>query len=259
MATTKAAPKTDNVLAGAEQLARTAAEHQAGDFGVGDHLGSELNAERVLTHYFACPHPGYVGWRWAVTVTRTPRSRTPTVDEVVLLPGGGALPTPSWLPWSQRVRPGDVAPGILMPTADNDDRLEPGFTGGEMAPDEDPAEWSETRAVAAELGLGRERVLTLTGRAMAAERWLAGNGGPDNPSTHQAPGCCVSCGYFLRVTGSLGRFFGVCTNEYSPRDGKIVSLDHGCGGHSDVVADERGVELSQPVYDTITLDESLFD
>lgn len=258
-ATTKSVPKSDSVLSAAVEVARSAAVHQARDFGVGEHLGFRLEGERVLTHYFECPHPGYVGWHWAVTLTRTPRSRTATVDEVVLLPGDGALPVPSWLPWSQRVRPGDVTPGTLMPTPDNDERLEPGFTGGEMAPDEDPAEWSETRAVAAELGLGRERVLTVTGRTAAAERWFDADAGPDNASTQHAPGKCVTCGYYARVSGSLGQLFGVCTNEYSPRDGKVVSLDHGCGGHSDVVADERGVELSEPVYDTITVDESLFD
>lgn len=256
---TKSAPKSDSVLSAAVEVARTAAVHQARDFGVGEHLGFRLEGERVLTHYFECPHPGYVGWHWAVTLTRTPRSRTATVDEVLLLPGDGALPIPSWLPWSERVRPGDVTPGTLMPTPDNDERLEPGFTGGEMAPDEDPAEWSETRAVAAELGLGRERVLTVAGRTAAAERWFDSGAGPDNASTQQAPGKCVTCGYYQAVSGSLGQLFGVCTNEYSPRDGAVVSLDHGCGGHSDVVADGRGVELSEPVYDTITVDESLFD
>ena len=41
--------------------------------------------------------------------------------------------------------------------------------------------------------------------------------------------------------------------------GRVVSVDHGCGGHSDVVASERGVRLPDPVLDTITIDQSLFD
>jgi hypothetical protein len=41
-----------------------------------------------------------------------------------------------------------------MPTADNDPRVEAGFTGGDTARDADPAEWQATRAVVAELGLG---------------------------------------------------------------------------------------------------------
>ncbi|WBF59302.1 DUF3027 domain-containing protein [Propionibacterium freudenreichii] len=259
MATVKAALKPDTVLSAAIEVAQTAAEHQAGDFGVGEHLGFRMEGDRVLTHFFACPHPGYVGWHWAVTLTRPPRARTATVDEVVLLPGEGALPTPQWVPWSQRVRPGDVTPGSLLPTPDNDPRLEPGFTGGEMAADDDPAEWSETRAIVADLGLGRERVLSHEGRSEAAQRWIEGAAGPDNPSTEHAPAYCLTCGYFQRLSGSLGVEFGVCTNSFAPRDGKVVSVDHGCGGHSDVVADERGIELPEPVYDTISIEQPLFD
>jgi hypothetical protein len=36
------------------------------------------------------------------------------------------------------------------------------------------------RTVIAEHGLGRERVLSVKGHDEAAERWLAGDGGPDN-------------------------------------------------------------------------------
>ena len=251
--------KIDAVTAAAVDLARTAAEEQAADFGVGDHLGVVAEGERVVTHLFACPHPGYSGWRWAVTLVRASRARSATVNEVVLLPGEEALLAPAWVPWSDRIRPGDLAPGTLLPTPDNDPRLEPGFTGGEQAADADPAEWSQTRAVVAELGLGRERVLSALGRGEAAARWLGGQGGPDDPSAAQAPAACVTCAYFVRLNGGLGRLFGACSNEYSPFDGHVVSVDHGCGGHSDVVEDERGIELALPVFDTVSIDTGLFD
>lgn len=249
----------DKIVSAAIDLARAAAEEAAADFGVGEHQGVSVeDGARILTHYFSCLHPGYQGWRWAVTLVRASRARHATVNEVVLLPGDQALRAPEWVPWSDRIEPGDVGPGTLLPTADNDPRLEPGYTGGELAADEDPAEWAQTRAIATELGLGRERVLTVEGRSLAAERWLAGPGGPDNSSTRQAPGACVGCGYFVRLTGALGHVFGICANEYSPRDGRVVSVDHGCGGHSDVVAEERGIRLPEPVYDTI-VETSLFD
>ena len=76
-----------------------------------------------------------------------------------------------------RIQPGDVTSGLLMPAAADDARLEPGYTGGESADDADPAEQSLVRAVVAELGLGRERVLSQEGRDEAAERWLAGPAG----------------------------------------------------------------------------------
>ena len=250
----------DKAIVDAVDLAQAAAVEAAGDFGVGEHLGVSPEGVRLATHYFACPHPGYVGWQWAVTMVRASRAKLPTVSEVALLPGEQALLAPKWVPWADRLEAGDVTPGSLLPTPDNDPRLEPGYTGGELAADGDPAEWAQTRAVATELGLGRERVLSVTGREQAAERWLASDSGPESPAAKQAPANCVTCGYFVRLGGSLGRVFGACTNEYSPFDARVVSVDHGCGGHSDVVAADRGVKLPDPVYDTITVDDaSLFD
>lgn len=253
------APDLDTACADAVELARSAAEGRAEHMGVGDHLAVEAEDSRVATHYFACEHPGYRGWRWAVTVARAARARVVTVSEVVLLPGEGALVAPAWVPWADRIEADDVTPGVLMPTADNDPRVEAGFTGGDAARDADPAEWHATRAVVAELGLGRERVLSSYGRDEASERWMEGDGGPFNAMTRQAPGICQECAFFIRLTGSLGRQFGACANQYSPQDGQVVSVDHGCGAHSDVVEPERGVDLPRPVWDTITTDEFLFD
>ena len=97
--------------------------------------------------------------------------------------------------------------------------------------------------------------------AEAAERWLASDGGPDNEMTRQAPDVCESCGFFARIEGSLGVLFGVCANAYSPSDARVVSVDHGCGAHSAVVAENRAEELPAPAWETIDWDEpiSLFD
>jgi len=254
------APELDAACAAAVDVARSIAERRCGVMGVGEHLGVEAEDTRVATHYFAVDHPGYVGWRWAVTVARASRAKAVTVNEVCMVPGEGALLAPAWVPWAERIQAGDVSPGVLMPTPDGDLRLEPGFTGGESARDEDPAEWGQLRAVVNELGLGRERVLSEYGRDEAVERWLDGEGGPHNAMTQQAPGLCVDCAYFVRLSGRLGRSFGVCANEYSPQDASVVSIDHGCGAHSDVVEVTRGVELPRPVWDTVDMATvSLFD
>lgn len=79
--------KADATIAKAVDQAREAAEYRAGDFGVGEHVGTIAEGERVLTHLFECPHPGYRGWRWAVTMSRALRGRNVTVNEVVLVPG----------------------------------------------------------------------------------------------------------------------------------------------------------------------------
>lgn len=249
----------DGACAQAVDLALAAAQRRCGVLGVGEHVGVLPEDVRVATHLFECPHPGYRGWRWSVTVARASRARVVTVDEVCLLPGEGSLVAPPWVPWAERVLPGDVAPGILMPTPDNDPRLEAGFTGGDQARDADPAEWSQVRVVVAELGLGRERVLSPYGRDEASERWIEGEGGPHNAMTRQAPGLCQDCAYFIRLSGSQGRVFGVCANEFSPQDAHVVSVDHGCGAHSDVLEEQRGVDLPRPIWDTITVDQGLFD
>jgi hypothetical protein len=249
----------DEACAEAVELAHAAAVRRAGVLEVGEHRGVLPEDVRVATHLFDCVHPGYPGWQWSVTVARASRARVVTISEVTLVPGEGALLAPAWVPWSERIGPKDLTPGVLAPAGSDDIRLVPGYTGGEQAGDTDPAEASQVRAVVAELGLGRERVLSLEGRDDAAERWLAGPGGPDNAMTQQAPGLCQSCGFLAAVTGGLGRLFGVCTNELSPNDGGVVSLEHGCGGHSDVVEPSRGIDLSLPVWDTISVEDGLFD
>ena len=251
--------KLDQVAGGAIDLARAAAIESGGEAAVGEHLGVVAEAERVVTHSFACRLPGYPDWHWAVTLVRASRARVATVNEVVLLPQPGSLVAPSWVPWEQRIQPGDIVPGLLMATPDNDPRLEPGFAATDLPADADPAEWTQLRSTVAELGLGRERVLSLAGRDAAAERWLAGAPGAGDEGSRQAPASCASCGYFVPLRGALGTLFGACANEYSPSDAHVVSLDHGCGGHSDVVTTERARELPEPVFDTIGIDDQLFD
>jgi hypothetical protein len=251
--------EVDRACADAVEQARAAAIARSGTIGVGEHIGVRAEDTRVATHLFECTHPGYPGWHWSVTVVRASRARVVTVSEVTLLPGEDALLAPAWVPWAERIGPKDLTPGVIAPASVDDVRLEPGYTGGEDAADAEPAEASQIRAVVAELGLGRERVLSVTGRDQAAERWLTGPGGPDTAMANQAPATCATCGFRVGLSGSLSRLFGVCANELSPSDGEVVSMDHGCGGHSDIPEPSRGVDLSLPIWDTVTIEEGLFD
>jgi Protein of unknown function (DUF3027) len=261
MASSISTTKPDVVCLAAVDLARAAADETAGVIGVGEYLGAEAEDTRVVSHFFACAHRGYRGWRWSVTVARAARARVVTIDEVVLLPGEGALQAKPWVPWAERIQPRDVTPGLLMPSTGDDPRLEPGYTGGEDASNPEPAEMSLVRVVVTELGLGRERVLSAEGRDEATQRWLAGEGGPDNLLSRLAPDVCETCGFFVRLRGSLGTLFGVCANAFSVSEGTVVSVDHGCGAHSSVQADEQSDELPPPVWDTIEWEApiSLFD
>lgn len=213
----------DAVLAMAVEQAREAALDTGGS-SVGEHLAAVAGGDRIVTHSFAATLPGYAGWYWAVTMARAPRSKTATVDEVVLLPGPDALLAPVWVPWHERLRPGDLSPGDLLPSVPEDPRLVPAYVESD-----DPA----VEEVAFELGLGRVRVMSRDGRLDASERWYAGESGPDNPMARQAPAHCGTCGFLLPLEGSLRAGFGVCGNEMTATDGRVVSVEYGCGAHSE--------------------------
>lgn len=228
--TTDTALAPDEVCAAAVELAREALLAEAGAESVGDHLGVLAVEERVVSHRFATLDKGYRGWAWDVTVLRGPDSSDVSVAEVVLLPHDGALLPPPWVPWSERLRPGDLGVGDLLPTAADDDRLVPGYA---EALDED--ELTELESLHWELGLGRPRVLSPLGRADASDRWYDGDGGPDAPIAKAAPATCSTCAFWVTLSGSLGRVFGACSNEYAPDDRGVVSADHGCGAHSEAI------------------------
>lgn len=270
----------DRLCAEAVDLARAAAEEAAAPGVVGEHAGFESEGDRVVTHFFECKEFGYRGWRWAVTVARASRAKLVTLDEVVLLPGPDSLLAPEWVPWSERLRPGDMGPGDLLPTDAEDLRLEPGYTGEDEPPpnsavSEEMAELVEAEdaevtagvpaalpfaptrgsiaSVAEELGIRRARVLSRYGLHVAADRWEDGFG-PKTPMAQAAPAACVSCGFLVAVGGSLGQAFGVCANEFSPADGHVVSLAYGCGGHSEAAIMPKPPQPPAPVIDETMVD-----
>jgi hypothetical protein len=211
---------------------------------IGEHLGVAAEGERLVTHFFACGLPGYRGWRWAVTVTRISRSKQVTICDTALLPGPEALRAPDWVPWQDRLQPGDLGVGDLMPTPSDDERLAPGYVLSDD-PGVEEVNW--------ELGLGRPRVLSREGRLDAAQRWYDGDHGPNAPIAVAAPSGarCGSCGFYLLLAGAMRQAFGVCGNEYAPDDGTVVSVDHGCGAHSEVLVEQPvgAVDELPTVYD----------
>ncbi len=250
----------DQACAEAVDLARDAVIAVVGAASVGAHLGVQAEGERIVTHLFDCTDPAYSGWRWAVTVVRAPRAKAVTVSETVLLPGSGALLAPDWVPWHDRVRPGDLGVGDLMPAAPDDDRLVPlvvlegddAVTDWYSGPEYEGAE-DEGAAEPAELpSPGRSRVLSVVGREDASERWHSSEHGPRTPLAHAAPAHCISCGFYVPLSGDLGRLFGACANAYAPDDGQVVSADHGCGAHSEAMA--AATRVAVPVIDEFGYD-----
>lgn len=259
-------PVLDPGCVDAVDLAREAASEVAPEGTVGDHLGVEPEEERMVLHSFEATLPGYRGWRWAVTVMRASRSKRVSVGEVVLLPGTDSLLSPTWVPWTERLRPGDLGVGDLLPTDEDDPRLEPGWNAledieaevseSEPGDEEEGVEdgWVDADAILAvslELDLMRPRVLSPIGLDDAIDRWEAGEHGPDAPIAQTAPARCATCGFRVSVRGTLGHAFGVCANEISPSDGHVVSLGHGCGAHSEAVVVPALAERPEPVIDEV--------
>ena len=73
----------DTAATDAVDLARDALLLDVDAADVGVHLSAEAEGDRVVTHLFACERPGYVGWRWSVTVVRASRAKNVTVDDIV--------------------------------------------------------------------------------------------------------------------------------------------------------------------------------
>jgi hypothetical protein len=173
-----------------------------------------------------------------------------TVSEAALLPGPDALLAPKWVPWQERLRPGDLGVGDLLPTGADDERLVPGYVQSD-----DPA----VEEVSWELGLGRPRVMSCEGRADTAQRWYEGDRGPDAAISVGAPRAarCGGCGFYLPLAGSMRQSFGVCANMYATDDGQVVSVDHGCGAHSEVLTEQGAgaVDELSTVYDDSEVEE----
>ena len=213
----------------AVDLALSAIVESQGSEVVGSHQRSYAAESGFAIHEFDCLLPGYPHWNWTVVLACAPDQTHPTVCDVVLLPGDGALVPPQWIPWSQRIRPGDIGPGDVLPSDPNDVRLVAGYEATDTDSDDVlDAVW--------ELGLGRERVLSQEGRDGAAHRWFFGGTGPESTEARLAPHPCATCGFFVGLKGVLNQAFGVCANELSSADGRVVSTGFGCGAHSGIKA-----------------------
>jgi len=215
---------------------------------VGEYLGFEVEGENTLTHKFKCVDKAYFGWHWSVTLAVADDSSEVTVSEILLLPGEKAILAKPWVPWEQRVEPGDIGVGDVLPTAADDVRLVPGYTGVDDLFEEKltPQGW--------EVGLGRLRVLSVPGKDETAIRWYDGDRGPRAAIAEAVTDKCVTCGFYVAISGSLGQSFGVCTNKFAADDGKVVALDHGCGGHSEIVVDLHSIPTGGMVFDDNNLD-----
>ncbi|MGV0331993.1 DUF3027 domain-containing protein [Corynebacterium macginleyi] len=199
----------------AVRIAREALE-EVGEGGIGKHRGVAGMGRNVATHRFETDMPGYLGWEWQAVIACAEGSRYVTVNEVALVPGGEALQAPKWVPYADRVLPGDLGPGDLMPPAIDDERLD-----------------------------GNE--LSAKGLADAKQRWQQ-EYGPTAEMAAKAHLQCRTCAFYMQSMDN----FGICANEYSA-DGRVVHARYGCGAHSQTRVREEKVPAvafddEKPIY-----------
>ena len=237
-------------------------DNQVGDFVEAIDLGDDVTDFRFETRV-----RGYEGWQWSVTLYHDVELDHWTVNESSLVPTDKALRPPAWIPWKDRLEPTDLAVTDSIGTEPDDPRLEEGFRAtdaGEGAPAETPemSETSETSKedvedAVEEFELSRRHVMTPLGRAQTAKRWYEGSRGPKSLSTKTADGNpCSTCGFFIPLKGELNLLFGVCANKWSPDDGRVVPVDHGCGEHSEIEPPEPSHlwVQSKPAFDDLHID-----
>ena len=263
-------------------------DSQVGDFVEAIDLGDNVTDFRFETRV-----RGYEGWQWSVTLYHDVELDHWTVNESSLVPTDKALRPPEWIPWKDRLEPTDLAVTDSIGTDPDDPRMEEGFrktepaeTGENVSSDAESAETTnasdnaETDADGAagsqgesaaasvtseedideaveEFDLSRRHVLTSLGRSKTAKRWYEGPRGPKSLSTKTSDGNpCSTCGFFIPLKGELNLLFGVCANKWSPDDGRVVSIDHGCGEHSEIEPPEPSHlwVQSKPAFDDLHID-----
>ncbi|WP_341941554.1 DUF3027 domain-containing protein [Microbacterium sp. LWH10-1.2] len=95
-------PDADQRLLDAHDLALNALREITPASSIGPAAGYLPEEDGSVSLRFENRLPGYPGWYWTVTVDRVD-DEEPTVLEVELLPGDGALLAPEWVPWAERL------------------------------------------------------------------------------------------------------------------------------------------------------------
>lgn len=121
----------DGRLLSAHDLARAALLEVTPAASIGEPAGYTLEADGVVSLRFATLLEGYPNWFWTVSVAVVDDAE-PTVLEVELLPGDGALLAPEWVPWAERLADYQAAQAAQAEAADED-----GEDDDELSDDED--------------------------------------------------------------------------------------------------------------------------
>lgn len=120
--TSKPEQAVDERLTGAHDLALAALHEITPADTVGPAAGYTAEDDGAVSLRFHTRLSGYPGWFWTVSLAVVEDSE-PTVLEIELLPGDGALLAPDWVPWATRLadyQAAQVAAAAVGPDEDDD-------------------------------------------------------------------------------------------------------------------------------------------
>ena len=83
-------------------VALAALAEVTGPADVGELVDATQVEQGLVDLHFSTTMQGYPGWRWVVS-TGLVTGSAPTVLELALVPGEGALLAPPWIPWTERL------------------------------------------------------------------------------------------------------------------------------------------------------------
>ncbi|WP_295830942.1 DUF3027 domain-containing protein [uncultured Microbacterium sp.] len=118
--TSKPEQPVDERLTSAHDLALAALHEITPANTVGPAAGYTVEDDGAVSLRFHTRLAGYPGWFWTVSVAVVDDSE-PTVLEVELLPGDGALLAPDWVPWATRLAEYQAAQTTAAADDDSDD------------------------------------------------------------------------------------------------------------------------------------------
>lgn len=123
-----------------EALARDALLEITPAATVGALAGRVEESGGAVSLQFLSTMPGYPDWRWTVSLAEV-EVEAPTVLEVELMPGSGAVLAPDWIPWSDRLAEYTAAQG--EPGSDDDPDSDDDDAEGDSEDDDEPDDDSE--------------------------------------------------------------------------------------------------------------------
>ncbi len=132
--TSKPEQPVDQRLLDAHDLALAALREITSESSIGPAADYVVEGQDAVSLRFHTRLAGYPGWFWTVTLAVVEGSE-PTVLEVELLPGDGALLAPEWVPWATRLA--DYQAAQAAAAADEDDDADDDDDEDDDADDED--------------------------------------------------------------------------------------------------------------------------